>query len=75
MVRLAGKTEYRSDRKENMPNYNTRPTAGGVCIHMSNVYSKIIQDYEILTLVTMDILLLFVYTNRRKAKLRPVLNF
>ena len=62
MVGLSGKKIFRCDRKNNVSNYNARPTAGGVCIYINNLYAsntvcieectKITQDFEILTLVT-----------------------
>ena len=62
MVTLPRKTIYRTDRKSNISNYKARPTVGGVCIYMDNLFanytirlddcSKITRDFEIFMPVT-----------------------
>ena len=62
MVSLPGKCIFRCDRKNNVIGYNDRPTAGGVCIFLNNVWANhtkclhdctaVTQDFEILTLMT-----------------------
>ena len=62
ILSLPGKQLFKCDRKNNISNYNARPTAGGVCIYMDNNYANYTQcydegtkktpEFEILTLVT-----------------------
>ena len=62
LVSLPGKTIYRCDRRNNISSYNSRTTAGGVCIYLDNKfanfteclndYTKVTLDFEILTLLT-----------------------
>ena len=62
IVSLPGKTIFKCDRKNNVNSYNDRPTAGGVCIYLKNIWvnytvclqdcTKVTQDYEILTVMT-----------------------
>ena len=62
LVNLPGKTVFRCDRKNNISNLNARPTAGGVCIYLNNIWAnyssilnectKVTQDFEIVTVIT-----------------------
>ena len=73
MITLPAKTVYRCDRNY-VSYYKPRPTAGGVCIYMSNLYanytvrfddcSKITQDFEILLLLDLIIVIIRVYKPR-----------
>ena len=62
LVDLPGKKLFRLDRRNNISNSNARPTAGGVCIYLKNIWanysfmvnecSQITKDFEIMTVVT-----------------------
>ena len=62
MVNLPGKTIFRCDRRNNVNYYDSRPTAGGVCIYIDNKFAnftevvlsftKVTVDFEVLTLIT-----------------------
>ena len=61
-VKISQKSIFSCDRLNNITSFNARPTAGGVCIYVDNVWanytkciydcSVITPDYEIITIVT-----------------------
>ena len=62
MIGLSNKSVFRCDRRKDVLSYNSRPTAGGVCIYVNNTlvnytvcveeFTCITPDYEILTIFT-----------------------
>ena len=64
LVTLNGKTIFRCDRRSNLTSYNSRPTAGGVCIYVDNKYANFTTCISEFTKVTIDFEILTLFTKR-----------
>ena len=64
MVNLPGKFIFRSDRKNNITDFRSRPTAGGVCIYVKNYLYNFTDIVDQGTCISDDFEIATVLTNR-----------